>query len=151
VIPNKDFITGRLINWTLSDAINRVIINVGVAYGSDVEKAKAILLDVCKNHPKTVDDPPPSVIFEGFGDSSLNLVARAFLDDVESRPQVIDQLNTQINAAFNEAGIVIAFPQRDLHICSIDEQATDSIRGGKRIQDAEKPSSDERLPIKETD
>lgn len=141
VIPNKDFITGRLINWTLSDAINRVVINVGVAYGSDVEKAKSILLDVCNQHPRTVDDPAPSVVFEAFGDSSLNLVCRAFLDEIECRPKVIDELHTQINTAFNEAGVVIAFPQRDLHISSIDQRVTESIRGVKRIQSAESPTS----------
>ncbi len=129
VIPNKDFITGRLVNWTLSDAINRIVINVGIAYGSDVEKAKQILYDICRQHPKTLDDPATFVQFESFGESSLNLVARTFLGDVDCRIAVIDELNSQINSAFNQAGIVISFPQRDLHICSIDGQAVESIRG----------------------
>ncbi len=120
VIPNKDFITGRLINWTLSDAINRIVINVGVAYGSDVVKAKKILLEVCSQHPKTVADPPTSVAFNEFGASALNLVARTFISDVESRVPVTDDLHTQINQAFNEAGIEISFPQQDLHIRSFD-------------------------------
>ena len=127
VIPNKDFITGRLINWTLSDAINRVMINVGVAYGSDVLKAKKILLEVCSQHPKTVSDPPTAVSFEEFGDSSLNLVVRTFLSDVESRVPVIDDLHTQINQAFIEAGIEIPFPQRDLNVRSIDPVAADAV------------------------
>ena len=129
VIPNKDFITGRLVNWTLSDAINRIVINVGIAYGSNVEKARQILYDICRQHPKTLDDPATFVQFESFGESSLNLVARTFIGDVDSRVAVIDELNSQINSAFNEAGIVISFPQRDLHLCSIDGQAVESIRG----------------------
>ncbi len=119
LIPNKDLITGRLVNWTLSDAINRIVINVGIAYGSDVEKAKSILLEVCSKHPKTVEDPPTTIAFDGFGESSLNLIARTFIGDIESRLAVIDQLNSQINTRFNEAGIEISFPQRDLHIRSI--------------------------------
>ena len=131
VIPNKDFITGRLVNWTLSDAINRIVINVGVAYGSDVVKAKKILLEVCSQHPKTVSDPASTVAFDQFGDSTLNLVARTFIADVESRVTVTDDLHTQINQAFNEAGIEISFPQRDLHIRSFDPKVAEAFTGEK--------------------
>ena len=120
VIPNKDFITGRLVNWTLSDAINRIEVRVGVAYGSDVDKAKKVLLETCVDHPKIVADPPPMVVFEQFGDSSLNLVLRAFLRDIESRMPTIDELHTRVNRELKLAGIEISFPQRDLHIRSID-------------------------------
>ena len=122
-IPNKDFITGRLINWTLSDAINRIQFTVGVAYGSDVARAKKIIFDICRDHPSIVDDPPTSITFQEFSDSSLNLVVRTFLGEVNSRLPVIDALHSQINAAFEEAGIDIAFPQRDLNLRSIDESA----------------------------
>lgn len=132
---NKDFITGRLVNWTLSDTLNRIVINVGVAYGSDVQKTKQILHKVCQDHPKTVNDPPTRVAFEAFGDSSLNFVIRTFITEIDSRLLVIDDLHTQIDEAFRKAGVVIAFPQRDLHLCSIDQEATDSIRGVKRIVD----------------
>lgn len=130
VIPNKDFITGRLVNWTLSDAINRIIIKVGVAYGSDVVAAKAILKEVCNNHPKTVADPPTNVAFEEFADSSLSLTVRTFIGDVESRVLVIDELHTQIYQAFGDAGIEISFPQRDLHIRSIDPAAARELNAG---------------------
>lgn len=127
VIPNKDFITGRLVNWTLSDAINRIIVTVGVAYGSDVEKAKQILMEICDQHPKIVEDPPPTVAFELFADSSLNLTIRAFLGEIECRLKVIDELHTSINQAFNDAGIVIAFPQRDVHVYSASASPVDLI------------------------
>ena len=127
VIPNKDFITGRLVNWTLSDAINRIEFTVGIAYGSDVELAKSTLYDILKKHPKVVDEPASQVIFNQFGDSSLNLVVKCFIGDIDSRPVVTDSLHTKINAAFNEAGIEISFPQRDLNLRSIDTGAADAI------------------------
>jgi potassium efflux system protein len=121
VIPNKDFITGRLVNWTLSDAINRIQFTVGVAYGSDVSKAKTLIFEICKSHPSIVDDPPTSITFEEFGDSTLNLVVRTFLGEVSSRLAVIDALHSQINTKFNEAGIEIAFPQHDLNLRTVDQ------------------------------
>ena len=130
VIPNKDFITGRLVNWTLSDAINRIVIKVGVAYGTDIIKAKKILQEICDSHPKTVGDPATIVSLEEFGDSALNLVARSFLGEVESRIIVLDDLHTQINQAFVDAGIEISFPQRDLHVRSIDESAAAILKKG---------------------
>ena len=121
VIPNKEFITGRMLNWTLSDKTNRIVINVGIAYGSDVEKAKQLLLKTCQDHPLILDDPPTLVTFEGFGDNSLNLVVRTFLPNLDNRLPVIDDLHTAIDKSFRKAGIEIAFPQRDLRIRSIDQ------------------------------
>ena len=132
VIPNKDFITGRLINWTLSDAINRIELTVGVAYGSDVAKAKKLIFDICKSHPSIVDEPPTQITFEEFGDSTLNLVVRTYLNEVTSRLPVIDSLHMQINDKFNEAGIEIAFPQQDLHLRSIDEDLAKALASVKR-------------------
>jgi potassium efflux system protein len=138
VIPNKEFITGRTLNWTLSDETSRVVINVGVAYGSNVERAKELLLEVCNSHPIILDDPPTVVTFEGFGDNSLNLVVRTFLPDLSNRLKVIDDLHTAIDHAFREAEIEIAFPQRDLHLRSVDpslwsglHRDTDSEGNGK--------------------
>ncbi len=127
VIPNKDFITGRLVNWTLSDAINRIELTVGIAYGSNVELAKSTLYKVLKEHPKVVDEPPSQVIFNEFGESSLNILVRCFIGDIDSRPLVNDSLHTQINNAFNEAGIEISFPQRDLNLRTIDGPASEAI------------------------
>lgn len=128
VIPNKEFITGRMLNWTLSDKINRIVINVGVAYGSDVDRAKRLLLKVCHDHPLILDDPPTLVTFEGFGDNSLNLVVRTFLPNLDNRLPVIDELHTTIDKTFREAGIEIAFPQRDLHLRSVDEAVWRNIK-----------------------
>lgn len=130
VIPNKDFITGRLVNWTLSDAINRITFTVGIAYGSNVEKAKQIIYEICREHPRIVADPPTVVTFEEFGDSSLNLVLRTFVNEIDARLPVIDGLHSQIDQEFRKAGIEISFPQRDLHVRSVDPTAAEQL--GKR-------------------
>ncbi len=116
VVPNKEFITGRLLNWTLSDKINRIVINVGISYGSDTERAREILLQAANSHPLILQDPPSVATFEGFGDSALNMVLRAYLPTLDNRLEVIHQLHTSINIAFRAEGIEIPFPQRDLHV-----------------------------------
>jgi potassium-dependent mechanosensitive channel len=129
VIPNKEFITGRMLNWTLTDKVNRVVINVGIAYGSDVVRAKELLLKVCNDHPLVMDDPATIVAFEGFGDNSLNLVVRTYLPDLDNRLKVIDALHTSIDRVFREAAIEIAFPQQDLHLRTIDPTVASVFRG----------------------
>lgn len=77
IVPNKEFITGRLLNWTRSDHVNRIVINVGIAYGSDTELARRLIEEVLREHSEVLGDPPSIVTFEGFGESTLNLVAPA--------------------------------------------------------------------------
>lgn len=115
LVPNKEFISGRLLNWTLSDSLTRWVLPVGIAYGSDVEKALRILAEVVSAHPQVLKEPPPSCFFIGFGDNSLNLQARFYISKVEERFPITSALLLAINNAFNAAGIVIAFPQRDIH------------------------------------
>ena len=116
IVPNREFVTGKLLNWTLSDTTNRVVINVGISYGADPEQARAIMLEVANDHSEVLEDPGPVATFENFGDSSLDLVLRAYLPDLDNRLGTITQLHTEINRRFGEAGIEIPFPQRDLHI-----------------------------------
>jgi potassium efflux system protein len=118
VVPNKTLITNTLLNWTLSAPLNRILIPVGVAYGSDTDKARQILLDAAADHPRVLDDPEPMATFEQFADSSLNLVLRAYLPDIENRIGTITDLHTEIDKRFAAAGIEIAFPQQDLHLRS---------------------------------
>ncbi|MDC0261633.1 mechanosensitive ion channel [Planctomycetaceae bacterium] len=121
IVPNKEFIVGQFNNWTLSDTINRIVILVGVAYGSDTEKARHILLKICADHPEILDEPISSAVFDGFGDSTLNFTVRCFLPKLENRLQTIHELHTAIDQEFRKADIEIAFPQRDLHLRSIDQ------------------------------
>ena len=136
VVPNKTLITNTLLNWTLSAPLNRTIITVGVAYGSDTDKARQILLDVATDHPRVLDDPAPQATFEQFADSSLTLSLRAYLPNLENRMKTITELHTEINKRFAAAGIEIAFPQQDLHIRSGWDNtrgaASDSAEDGKR-------------------
>jgi potassium efflux system protein len=115
LVPNKEFITGRLLNWTLSDSHTRLELPVGIAYGSNVEKALEILDGVVRKHPNVMQAPEPSVLFVGFGDNSLNLVARCYVSRVEDRMPLYSRLHIAINRAFEDAGIAISFPQRDIH------------------------------------
>jgi potassium efflux system protein len=116
LVPNKEFITGRLLNWSLSDQLNRVIVNVGVAYGSDVKKALSLLTAAASENPRVVPDPPPFVTFDGFGDNSLNLILRCYLESLDYRLSVASELRQAINDKFAAANISIAFPQRDVHL-----------------------------------
>ncbi len=125
LVPNKDFITGRVLNWTLSNRFNRIVIPFGVAYGSDKEETVRQVLRVAIEHPLVVDDPAPTVTFEEFADSSLNYVLRCFisLDEMAARMQIVHDLHTAIDDAFRKAGIQIPFPQQDIHLRSVDPQA----------------------------
>jgi potassium efflux system protein len=116
LVPNKEFITGRLLNWSLSDQATRIVISVGIAYGSNVREAMNLLEQAAREDSNVLDEPPPSVIFETFGDNSLGLLLRCFVDSVDVRYPVMSALNEAINAKLNAAGIAIAFPQRDLHL-----------------------------------
>ncbi len=118
VVPNKDLITGRLLNWTLTDQTNRIVVNVGVAYGTDTVHARGLLLQVASQHPLILSDPAPIATFEGFGDNSLNLVLRCYLPTLENRLTTLTELHTGIDEAFRAAGIEIAFPQLDIHFRS---------------------------------
>ena len=118
IVPNKEFITGRLLNWTRADQVTRIVIEVGVAYGSDTERACGIIQEILANHPDVLDTPAPLVTFEGFGDSTLNIVVRCFFAKFDERRRIIHELHTAIDRAFRDAKIEIAFPQRDVHIRS---------------------------------
>ena len=121
LVPNKEFVTGRLLNWTLSDTSIRMTIDVGIAYGSDVHKAVAVLEDILRNHDLIAEKPQPDVIFSKFDDSALKLTARYFFTDVQQRGFLLSDLHMKINDGFKEAGIVIAFPQIDVHFDKDDK------------------------------
>ena len=128
IIPNKDLITGRLLNWTLSDSTNRVVITVGVGYNSDVDIACRLITEICESHPNVLKEPPPTAHFDTFGESTIDIKIRLFLANLESRIQTRHELQTQIHRRFAQAGIDIAFPQRDLHIRSLPKSVADFLK-----------------------
>ncbi|MBW2686299.1 MAG: mechanosensitive ion channel, partial [Deltaproteobacteria bacterium] len=119
IVPNKEFVTGQLINWTLSDAVLRIEIPVGIAYGSDTKLAIEVLDRVARESRRVLRDPAPQVLFLGFGDSSLSFELRVFVRHVAQLWRTRHELHMSIDEAFREAGIEIAFPQRDLHLRSL--------------------------------
>ena len=128
IVPNKEFVTGRLLNWTLSNAINRVVIKVGLTYGSDTELAKQLLLAAAKDIQHIMNDPEPIATFEQFGESSLDLTLRCYLPNLDNRLDTIHQLHSNIHRRFAEAGLEIPFPQRDIHIRTSIEPVIPGIR-----------------------
>ncbi len=120
MIPNKAFITERVINWTLSNQTTRLLIPVGIAYGTPVERAQRVMLTAVESIEDVLREPAPSVFFVGFGDSSLNFEIRAFVDAFDRRLPVRHQIHVAVERALAGAGIEIPFPQRDLHIRSAE-------------------------------
>ena len=116
IVPNKSFITGNLLNWTLSDSINRVAVKVGVAYGSNPNLVRELLLQIASEHPVLLKDPAPTAVLEELGESALNFQLRAFLPTLKDRQKTMHELNTMIHERFRAAGIEIPFPQQDIHI-----------------------------------
>jgi potassium efflux system protein len=135
IVPNREFITSKLINWTLSDNVIRAVVKVGIAYGSDTLKARDVLLRAAKEHPDVLEEPAPQVFFTQFGDSSLNFELRAFVAGFEDYIRVPDDLHQAIDQGFREAGIQIPFPQRDLHVRSIKDKV--QVQGREEIEPPE--------------
>lgn len=134
VVPNKNLITGTILNWTLSAPLNRVVIPVGVAYGTDTDRARNIMLEVAADHPRILEDPGPSATFEQFADSSLNLILRAYLPDLDNRLTTISELHSEIDKRFAAAGIEIPFPQQDLHLRSGWEKTQREGETGEQVE-----------------
>lgn len=119
LIPNSELISGRVTNWVLHNPYGRLIIKIGVSYGSDVDKVKTILESVSSDHEQVITDSrasPPKALFMGFGDSSLDFELRVRILDIKKRYDVLSDLNFEINHQFSKEGIIIPFPQRDIHI-----------------------------------
>jgi potassium efflux system protein len=127
IVPNADLISTQVTNWTLSDRLRRIETPIGVAYGSDPANVLSILQGVAERNPKVLTNPTPMVLFVGFGDSSLNFALRAWTADFDTWLQVRSDLYTEIYAALAAAGIEIPFPQRDLHLRSVDAAAAGAL------------------------
>lgn len=121
IVPNSELISQQVTNWMLESPRGRVKIPVGVAYGSDTDQVRDILLKLAEEHPRVVQvhdtlSPKPRVLFRAFGDSSLDFELRVFIYNIDERISVTSDLNFAIDRAFREAGIEIPFPQRDVHM-----------------------------------
>lgn len=116
IIPNADLISNSVTNWTHKDRYGRIDLPIGVAYGSDTRKVEQILLDVAKDHDRVLSYPAPFVVFQNFGDSSLDFELRAYTDDIFYLVIISSDMRYEIDRRFKEEGIEIPFPQRVVHM-----------------------------------
>ena len=116
VIPNKSFITEKVTNWSLSDKLSRIVVPIGVAYGTDPDRVKKILVEIAEADDRVLSDPAPMALFRSHGDSSLDFELRAYIDDFSQRIWVEDALVTELNRRLTKENIEIPFPQRDIHV-----------------------------------
>ena len=137
LVPNKEFISGQLLNWSLSDPVTRILVPVGIAYGSDVEKAMDLMAQAARETAQVLGDPAPLVTFESFGENSLLLNLRCFVGSVNDRLPAVSALHMAIDRKFREARISIAFPQRDVRIDSLRPLEVRVSRESKRQDDAD--------------
>ncbi len=121
IIPNADLVSNQVINWTLSNRRVRLIIPVGVAYGSDISLVIETLIASARENSKIAKEPAPQVLFLNFGESALEFELRVWVLDADYRLVVSSEIHQEIDRRFREAKIEIAFPQRDLHLRSVDE------------------------------
>jgi len=127
LIPNSNLLSDTITNWTLHDKMGRQDISVGVAYGSNTEQVKQVLLAVAAEHDLLRRYPSPQVLFKDFGDSSLDFILRVFLKNINDRHRVGSDLRFAIDTAFRENDISIPFPQRDLHFIEGDNNHSPKI------------------------
>jgi small-conductance mechanosensitive channel len=118
IVPNSELVSGRVVNRSAPTTLSRARLTVGVAYGSDTERVRSALLAVAAAEPRVLRDPVPSVFFKDFGDSALIFDLAVWIDKPQLELMITSDLRFAIDRAFREAGLVIAFPQRDLHLVS---------------------------------
>jgi small-conductance mechanosensitive channel len=128
IVPNASLISKDVVNWTLSDQQRRITVEVGVAYGTDTDKVKALLLEVARAHPGVIKVPEPLALFTGFGDSALNFELRFWTVDADRVSILRSDVTAAINNALAAAGIEIPFPQRDVHLKVMDAPAATALR-----------------------
>ncbi len=136
IVPNTSLVSTEVTNWTLSDRLRRIDLPVGVAYGSDPDRVIGILKSATESSPSVLDDPPIDVLFIGFGDSSLDFQIRAWTSDFKRFPAIRSEIALAVSRALRGAHIEIPFPQRDLHLRSVDLEAGRRLRGGRGGEDS---------------
>lgn len=132
IVPNGDLLSKNLINWTLSNTHKRISLEIGVAYGSDIDQVKEIFENILKNDEQVMQNPSPLVLLESFGDNAVNFKILCWVADIDNWLVVKSILMSNIFTEFYKQGIQIPFPQRDLHVYmkdkEVDKNAVKSIK-----------------------
>ncbi len=128
ILPNGNLISNELINWTRTDMRRRGVVSIGVAYGTDPQRVIDLLLEVVNNYDRALKQPIPMAIFDGFGESSLDFRLLFWIGDADLRLVIQSEMAVLVNQAIVDAGITIPFPQRDLHVKSLDPMIAERIR-----------------------
>lgn len=141
IVPNSEFVEGRVTNWTANDRSVRLTVALGVSYGSDPEQVQRVLMRVAAENPDVLEEPAPHVAFVGFGDSSLDFHLRVWTVYWVTRPRVLrSELYFATFAAFKAEGIEIPFPQRDLHLKTLPPSDSFPPHPGSRREDSSEQS-----------
>lgn len=120
IVPNKSFITGNLLNWTLSDSVNRLAIRLYVSPNNDPQRVRELMLNVAAEHPQLLKEPAPSAALEEISSNGLLFVLRAFLPTLKDRPKASHDLHTALHARFREAGIEMPCPTQEVLVRMLD-------------------------------
>jgi small-conductance mechanosensitive channel len=126
IVPNASLISDRVVNWTLSDRLRRIDIDVGVEYGNEPQRVLDLLLDVAKAHPAILPDPAPMALFKRFGPSALDFQLRAWTENLDDAASIRSELGVAISSALGAARIGIPFPTYDVRIHSSRDQSSRS-------------------------
>ena len=142
IVPNGMLVSEMVTNWTLSDRHRRIEVNVGVRYGTPAQKVIDLLLGVAKANPRVMADPEPGAYFLNFGDSALEFMLRAWLETSRLGYQARSELAVAIQEALEQAGIEVPFPQRDLHLVSVNPKAASDLGTAPSASPTTGPGSD---------
>jgi small-conductance mechanosensitive channel len=128
IVPNASLTSERVTNWTLSDRLRRVDLEIGVAYGADPEQVLEVLPNVAKAHPKALAEPAPLALCTGFGDSTLKFVLRVWTAHFEESESVLSELAVGVHAAITAAKVEILSPPRDIQIRNVESEQPSVLR-----------------------